>query len=229
MTGKRVLAAGAALAALALWPASAAFAGGSAPVTVRVEGLNRTLLKPTDAMTHAGSLTLFGAPSGKCSDASAAGALDAATHHRWTGTWETSFNDYEVTSILGEAHTFSSKDFWEIFVNNVAAQTGACEIKLTPGEQLLFAAVPDKGVEYPILLDAPRNARVGIPFAVRVLARTAAGLKDLAGAHVTGGGVDVRTGERGLARITPRSAGVLVLRATHPDYIRSSTFPVRVG
>ena len=136
MTGKRVLAAGAALAALALWPASAAFAGGSAAVTVRVEGLNRTLLKPTDAMTHAGSLTLFGAPSGKCSDASAAGALDAATHGKWTGKYFSSLSDIEVTSILGVKPPGS--DFWELFVNGKPASTGVCEVKLHAGQKLLF-------------------------------------------------------------------------------------------
>ena len=124
--------------------ASLAFAG-TAPITVRVEGVKHELLPPTVVHEHAGSLTRFGAPSGKCSDDSAAGALDSATHHNWQGTWESSFGDYEITSILGETHTFSSsKDYWEVFVNNIAAQTGACEIKLKPGEQILFAAVPQK-------------------------------------------------------------------------------------
>ena len=132
-------------AVLALTLGSTALAAGARPsastVTVRVEGLHRTLLNPTAVKTHAGSLTRFGAPTGKCPDHSAAGALDGATHHRWKGIWESSFGDYEVTSILGETHAFSSKDFWEIFVNNVAAQTGACEIKLKPGERIVFAAV----------------------------------------------------------------------------------------
>src|SRR4051812_39189617 len=101
MRSKCVLAAGAALAVLVLLPPSLAVAG-TAPVTVRVEGLKRELLAPSAVKVHTGSLTRFGAPSGKCPDTSAAGALDAATHHRWKGTWESSFGDYEITSILGE-------------------------------------------------------------------------------------------------------------------------------
>src|SRR5205807_10563438 len=114
------------------------------------------------------SLTRFGAPKGKCPDTSAAGALDEATHQHWDGKYESSFGDYEVLSILGEAHSFSSKDFWELFVNNGASSTGACGTHLHAGEELLFAAVPDKGTEFPIAISAPAHVRRGDSFTVKV-------------------------------------------------------------
>jgi hypothetical protein len=232
MRCKCVLAIGAAMSALALLPASAAVAGGTAPVTVRVEGLKRTLLAPTAFKAHAGSLTSFGAPNGKCPDASAAGALDAATHHRWKGIWESSFNDYEITSILGETHTFSSKDFWEVFVNNVPAQTGACEITVRPGQQIMFAAAPDKGrTPRPLVIqDAPSHATVGRAFGLRVFA-----VSDkrkyvrVAGAEVSGDGISATTNQFAVATITPTKAGELVLRATHTGYIRSAPLTVHVS
>ena len=218
---KNPLAGGGAIAALALLPASGALAG-TAPVTVRVEGAKTELLATTKVDVHAGSLTRFGAPGGKCPDHSAAGALDAATHHNWKGIWESSFDDYEVTSILGETHTFSSKrDYWEIFVNGVAAQTGACEIALKPGEQLIFAAVPQKGaMEVPLVLSAPRRVRVGVPFAVQVRARSRGRIVGVEGAEVSGGGLSARTDGQGTARLTPTRAGALKLEAAKPHFVR---------
>ena len=233
MRSKCVLAVGAAMAVLALLPASVALAGSSAPVTVRVEGANRPLLSTTTVKTHAGSLTRFGAPRGDCSDETAAGALDAATHHRWKAIWESSFNDYEVTSILGETHTFASKkDFWEIFVNGVAAQTGACEIKVKPGEQLLFAAVPQKGAtERPLVIqDYPRHATVGESFNLRVFAYTDKGRTGrVPGAEVSGDGVHATANRFAVATITPSKPGNLVLRAAKSGFVRSAPVTVHVS
>jgi hypothetical protein len=198
-------------------------AGGSPTVTVRVEGVKRTLLGPTAVKVHAGSLRRFGAPAGKCPDKSAAGALNVATHHRWKATWESSFDDYEVTSILGEAHTFSSKDYWEIFVNNVAAQMGACAIKIKPGEQILFAAVPQKGAMPEVLLvGAPAKTKVGSPMRLIVRARVGHRVRDIAGAEVTGGGLRATTDSSGKATLTPRTAGILLLHATKKGFVRGA-------
>src|SRR5437588_3339979 len=99
MKQNKLLAGGGAMLVLALALGSTALGAVVRPsgprVTVRVEGLSRTLLGTTTVRPHAGSLTRFGAPNGKCSDRSAAGALDAATHHSWKGIWESSFSDYE--------------------------------------------------------------------------------------------------------------------------------------
>jgi hypothetical protein len=89
-----------------------AVAAGGAKVTVRVEGLSRTLLAPTTVKTHTGSITTGGTPRGACPATSAAGALDVATHHRWGGTYNQTYRDLELTSILGETHTFTSPYYW---------------------------------------------------------------------------------------------------------------------
>ena len=232
MRSKCVLAASAALAVLALLPASLAVAGTKGSVTVRVEGLGRELLAPTAVKVHSGSLTRFGAPTGKCPDTSAAGLLDAATHHRWKGTWESSFGDYEITSILGETHSFSSKDFWELFVNGVPAQTGACEVPRKPGEQILFAAAPAKGATpRPLVIqDYPKAATVGHAFRVRVFAYTDKGRTvRVAGAEVSGGGVSTSTNHFAVATLTPTKSGNLVLQASKSGYIRSAPVTIHVA
>ena len=77
MKQNKLLAGGGAMLVLALALGSTALGAVVRPsgprVTVRVEGLSRTLLGTTTVRPHAGSLTRFGAPNGKCSDRSAAG------------------------------------------------------------------------------------------------------------------------------------------------------------
>jgi hypothetical protein len=225
---------------LALWGATlavvlvlvpGAVAAGGTTVTVRVEGLNSTLLGTKTVTTHSGWITKYGAPKGGCPANSGQGALDVATRHSWVGTWSTKYGpEYEITSILGEAHSFTSKDFWEIFVNNVPASAGACELNLHPGEQLLFAAVPDSGQDVPLGLRAPRSATVGNSFTVKVVSFSGGKSKPLVGARVTGAGVkSAVTNKRGLATIVDAHAGSLVLHAEKKGYIRAAPLTVRVS
>jgi hypothetical protein len=109
-------------------------------VTVSIKTMTKTLLRPTAEHGEKGWITKGGAPKGKCSGNSAAGALDAATHGRWTATYYSKFSDVFIKSILG-AKPPSKNDFWEILVNGKVASTGACEIKLRAGERLLFKIV----------------------------------------------------------------------------------------
>jgi uncharacterized low-complexity protein len=114
-----------------------ALAAGTGPsVTVQVKSTSKTLLKPTAVHGEAGSVTKGGTPKGKCPGNTAAGALDAATHGKWTAKYYASLHDIFITSILGVKPP--GKDFWEIVVNGKAASTGACEIKLKAGQKLLF-------------------------------------------------------------------------------------------
>jgi uncharacterized low-complexity protein len=126
---------GALLMALAV--SGVALAAGSGPsVTVQVKSTSKTLLKPTAVHGEKGSITKGGTPKGKCPGNSAAGALDAATHGKWTAKYFASLHDIFITSILGVKPP--GKDFWEIVVNGKPANTGACEIKLRAGQKLLF-------------------------------------------------------------------------------------------
>jgi len=122
---------------VALAAAGAALAASSGPaVTWQVKSLTKTLLKPTTVHGEKGWITKGGTPKGKCSGNSAAGALDAATHGKWSGKYFSSLNDIEVTSIFGVKPPRS--DFWELFVNGKPASTGVCEVKLHAGQKFLF-------------------------------------------------------------------------------------------
>jgi hypothetical protein len=218
MVVKKISALSGAAAAIALVLATAAVAR-QAPVTIRIEGKTRALLSQTVARTHGGSITTGGAPNGACPGSSAQGALDVATHHRWSGKWFGSLGSYELFTILGD-HESGTQAFWEILVNNVPASAGACELKLHPGDQLLFAVVPVKGTAYPLGISAPSTAVAGHPFAVKVTWFDAKGhAKPLAGAVVNG----KRTNHSGVVRIVASKAGTLVVRAGKNGYIRDET------
>jgi hypothetical protein len=215
MNGKNKIAvAGAVAASLLVWSGAASAASGTA-VSVRVEGLKRGLLPPTVVHVHTGSITRYGAPSGACPASSAAGALDSGTRHHWVGTWSSSFSDYEITSVLGERHTFTSKYFWEVFVNNVAAQSGACALTLHRTDQLLFAAVPQNGTAYPIVLRVLGEPVVGQALEIKVYYRKGHTSKPISGARVAGTGIAPgTTNAQGIATITPTQPGELVVRAS---------------
>jgi hypothetical protein len=98
------------------------------------------------------------------------------------------------------------------------------------GEQLLFAAVPQTGTEYPTALRAPRHATAGHAFNVKVVWFNASGKRNaLPHAHVTGSGISATTDAHGIARITPGHSGVLVLKADEKGYIRSAPLRVTVS
>jgi hypothetical protein len=206
----------AALAALIAAPAGAAAAGTT--VTVRVEGASRTLLGPKTIKTHDGWITKGGTPVGQCPANSAAGALDVATKGRWGGKYSSGLG-VEVLSILSEKHSFTSRYFWGIWVNDRFAQLGACALKLRKGTQLLFGAIPvTAAADNALLLRAPSHVTAGKAFTVKVTYLPQKGrAKPVAGARV-GGAV---TNSQGVATIPPKSKGPLFLRATKPSYIRS--------
>jgi hypothetical protein len=213
--------------ALVLASAAAALAAGT-KVTVRVEGKSKTLLSKTTAQTHGGSITKGGAPTGKCPATSAAGALADATHGNWAGTFKSSFNDYELTSILGESWPFSatSKYYWSIWVNSRYATTGMCEINLHRGDHVLFAVDSVAHHEHPLGLTAPRTAKVGHSFKIKVVWLSDSGkAKPLRGVRLMGS----VTNRDGQATITPTKRGKLRLKASKKGYIRSIAAWVRVS
>ncbi|HTX32616.1 MAG TPA: DUF4430 domain-containing protein [Solirubrobacteraceae bacterium] len=105
-------------------------------VSVQIKTLTKTLLKATTVQGQKGWITKGGTPSGKCSAASGAGALNAATHGKWAGGYDKGLGIF-VTSILGVKPP-SKNDFWEILINNKPSNFGICGIKLHAGEKLLF-------------------------------------------------------------------------------------------
>jgi hypothetical protein len=205
-----------------------ALAASSPQVTVRVEGKTHTLLQAKTVHTHAGSIRRGGAPAGACPATSAAGALDVATRHRWRATWFSSLSDFELKTILGDSES-TKKFYWAIWVGNRFATTGACEIKLHRGEQLLFAVDSVAHHEHPLAIRAPRRAVAGKPFAVKVVWFSDAGAsRPLAGAHVSAAGVSGVTNSHGIAQVVARHAGELAVGAAGKGYIRAARVRVRV-
>jgi hypothetical protein len=125
-----------ATSALAARMSTPARAAARRSVTVQIKTMHRTLLRPTAVHRHKGWITKGRTPRGKCPASSAAGALGAATHGRWTGKYYASVSGIFITSILGVRPTGS--DFWEVFVNGHPSSRGICDIKLRAGERLLF-------------------------------------------------------------------------------------------
>ena len=122
---------------MALAASGVALAATTGPaVTVQIQNGTKTLLKPTTEHGEKGSITKGGTPKGKCSGSSAAGALDAATHGKWTGKYYASVGGIFVTSIDGVKPKGS--DFWGVYVNGKESSVGVCSVKLRSGEKLLF-------------------------------------------------------------------------------------------
>ena len=188
-------------------------------VTIRIEGAKKTLQLASVIKSDTGSITKYGAPKGKCPGRSAQGALDAATGGRWKGTWYSQYNEYLITSILGEKP--SGHNFWEIFLGHTAATKGACDLPLRSGEQLLFADT--SGKEQPSALTAPSSATAGTAFSVKLVGYSSKGdARPLSGVRITGNGITgTKTNSRGVAKVTAQSAGKPVLKAAPTGYIRS--------
>jgi hypothetical protein len=213
------------LAAAIAVPASSMAAGTS--VSVRVEGVKRTLVSSKTVRTHSGSITKDGALPGTCPATSAAGALDVATKGHWGGVFSSSLNELELTSIKGESWPFTQLNYyWAIWVNNRFAEVGMCQVKLRRGDRVLFAADSEKHAEHPLGLRAPAKARVGKSFKVKVVWYSDSGkAKALKGVRIAGAITD----GNGVARVTATKSGKLRLKASQKGYIRSAAVTVKVS
>jgi hypothetical protein len=221
MKSRHLLALCGATLAVVLAPA-VAFA--ATKVSVRVEGAAKTLLAPTSvSVPGSGSITKGGTPSGACPRSSAAGALDAATGHRWAGKYYASVPGIFISSIFGEKPT--GNFYWTVFVNNQTSALGVCAVKLHRGDQLLFAVT--NGSQAPIVLTGPSRLRVGRTATVSTGYYAAGRLKPLAGVHVHGGGVSAVSDRHGRVRIPITHSGTLVLRADEHGYIRAAPLRLR--
>jgi hypothetical protein len=228
MQPKKLVALFGATVAVVLVPAAPTIAAGVKKVTVRIEGRSKTLLASTVVPTHSGWITKGGAPRGACPATSAAGALDVATHHKWSAKFEKSFNDYFIKTILGDTES-GKKSYWGIWVDNRYATTGACEIKLRRGDQLLFAVDSVAHHEHPIAIRAPSHATVGHSFTVKIVWFSDSGVASpLKGARLTVAGKTAVTKARGIVQVKVSNPGKFVLRAERKGYVRPAPVTVRV-
>jgi hypothetical protein len=220
-------------ATLALAGAPPALAG--APVTVRVEGINQTLLPPTQVTTDATtSVVKDGNNEHSCSGGSAAGALQLATGGSWNGEWFSGFG-YSAETILGEAHAFepgaAANYFWSYWLDNKASSVGICEGELQAGQSILFfpECFSETGAcpapPNPLGISAPAVAQRGAPIDVTVTSydNVSGAASPAVGAAVTGGGAGATTDSAGHATLAIPQAGNVQLQVTAPGSVRTET------
>jgi hypothetical protein len=221
------------LVTLALTGASVAHAG--APVTVRVEGINQTLLGPTQVTTDAAMSVVKDANNEhSCSGASAAGALQFATGGNWNGEWFAGFG-YSVESVLGETHAFepgaAANYFWSYWLDNKASSVGICEGELQAGQSILFfpECFSETGAcpapPNPLGVSAPAVAQLGAPIGVSVTSydNVSGAASPAVGAAVTGGGAGATTDSAGHATLAIAQTGNVQLQVTAPGSVRTET------
>lgn len=221
------------LAAFALSGAPVAHA--AAAVTVRVEGINQTLLPPTQVTTDATPVVKDGNNEHSCSGASAAGALQLATGGSWGGEWFTSFGEYSVETILGETHAFepaaAANYFWSYWLDSKASSAGICKGELQSGESILFfpECFSESGAcpapPNPLGVSAPAVAERGAPIGVTVTSydNVSGAASPAVGAAVTGGGAGATTDSAGHATLAIPQTGNVQLQVTAPGSVRTET------
>jgi hypothetical protein len=227
---RRSLGLAAVIAAVAATPALAA----PSPVTVRVEGATDTLIPRTALTTTTATVNKDGVAGHDCTGTSAAGALEQASGGQWTGTWSSPPLFYSVDAIKGEAHLFSSGQFWGFFINDALASTGICGAELQTGDSVLLAPISASATSFGVLsVSVPATATLGQPLTVKVT-RTKSDFagpptrEPVAGATVSGGGASAITGADGSAQLVLGTRGPTSLRATDSGDIRSASEPVCV-
>jgi hypothetical protein len=227
------LALGAAILSLSLF-ASVAQAAGPATVTVRVEGVNQTLVGPTEITTTTTPVVRDGNAEHSCPGTSALGALQLATAGNWNGTWFKGLG-YSVETIAGETHAFEEQApanfFWSYWLDNKPSSTGVCEGELEAGQSILL--FPDCFSETgacppspnPLGIAAPTSVEVGSPFTVAVTsyANVSGDPSPAVGATVEGAGVSAVTDAGGKATLTLPSTGNVTLHVSAPESVRTET------
>jgi hypothetical protein len=217
MNTKQILGGATMVAASLSMAAAPALAATLPRVSVRVEGKSRTLLHNKVVQPNGKRVRRSGH---SCAGNTLLDPFNLATRGRWNGTWYAG-SGWFITKILGQTES-GAKNYWELFVNNRAATMGLCGLKISKGEHVLLAAVPDTGTEFPTAITAPRTATAGKPFTVHVVLYNASGKAHaLKGATVRGAGVTATTNAKGNATIKATRTGRQVLTASKAGEIRS--------
>ena len=110
-----------------------------------------------------------------------------------------------------------------VWLNNKYATTGACEIKLHAGDQVLFAVDSVKKHEHPLGIIAPAKAKAGKAFKLRVVSYSDKGkATPLAGASFKG--AKGKTDKQGKLTVTVLSAkqASVTFTGSEKGYIRAA-------
>jgi hypothetical protein len=199
--------------------------GAPVAVNLRVEGKSQTTFEgsvTTDGHavttasggTHHCDGTNNGQP-GAPGPAATAALDDAARLGRftWDGTYFPSFDDYLVDRVGPDSSTQS--EFWGVFVDGVASQTGGCQQRVAQGDEVVWA-FDAFSKSHALRLTGPGTATTGRRVAVRVT-DSATGAP-MPGASVAG----TVTGGDGNATFSLPEPGVYRLKAERADSVRSN-------
>lgn len=195
-------------------------------VSLRVEGLHRTLQRDETVLTRTGTFTRAGH---RTSNSTALGLLNTATAGHWRGQWSTKYREWSVTSILNESHPFSSKYYWALYVNGTQASVGASEFKLKAGQRVVFAAIPDADYDEQLLnITTKGRETVGRTITVGASAYNARGRAvGLKGATLSYAGRSVKL-KGSTTRVKLTRAGKLTLKLSKSGFVRDEdTITVR--
>jgi len=208
-------------------------------VHVRVEGVKSTLFDGDVTVSPGMMVPNKGADrsSHQCNVAANGGGAAAATPTRALQAaseqalgdrllplglqWYDSFSDFFVDANKSEMP--SGNDYWDFSVNwkmALSLGAGGCGVALKNGDTVLWALFDE--TRPALRLVAPASARRGRSFVVRVV--DGATGKGLAGARVGG----AMTDSSGKAKLTLRSAGKRILRATKSGAVRSNSQTVEL-
>ncbi len=214
-----------ALLVLCLVPV-AALGAGPASVTVRVEGVNETLLGATPVTTSEEPVVKDGNPHDACSGTSALGALALATSGNWSGKWEASFHQYFVEAIEGETQLYQpgvTSYYWSFWLNDRFEETGPCEVQLEAGDRVLFfplcdEACPTGAAPTPLEIAVPARAQEGEEVTAIVSRYDEAGeASPAAGARIAWNGGSATASAQGDATLRFTATGSLALSVNEPS------------
>jgi hypothetical protein len=226
----------AALAAAALLAPAAAQAAAPSNVTIRVEGVSRTVLPKSAVRTTAALVNKDGKDGHDCEGTTAAGALEIATQGNWGGTYFSGLG-WSVERVFEYELAFdktASRDYYFAYWRNYEFQNvGICS-DVQEGDDLLLVpdCFGDCGHAQPLRLQVPAAATAGTPVEARVTEYTVTDNPDYSGtsashpavgATVTVGETTATTDAQGIARVTLPTRGPQALRATKAGFVPSAS------
>jgi hypothetical protein len=228
----RALAALGAATACAAVPATAtADTATPTKVTVRVEGKTKTIFEGAVNTTAHQIDVGDGSGPHKCDGTNgganptagptATGALDDAIKLAgltWSGSYDSSFDDFLVDRIGPESQT--SSEFWGVAVAGKSLQVGGCQAIVSTGQEVLWAF--DSFGKRLLHVTGTSKTRVGRTISVKVVDTE----KDVPvkGARIGG----KTTNAKGIAKLRFKTAGTKRLKATASKAIRSNQLTVKV-
>jgi hypothetical protein len=222
--------------------ASSALAGTPSTVTVRIQGLNETLLPQTEVTTNA---TPIAVEKLTCEGTTAGGALFDATKGHWVA--KESSTGVELLGLEGLNFPEFSKNpgiYWAFWLNGKGASKGVCAESIANGDHIVMfpqcyetgpmcasATAPDHFLT--ITEPEPASANVGQPVQVKLASISTGETGDLEptlpeGTLLSAGPLNVAPGASGVATITFSAPGTYLVQAHAPDSVPSDSYSICV-